>query len=162
MRKLSIRTLSATTALALVAAMASVAHASQPNVTVAIKAQDKVINQSPGSADLNHLKKLSTRAQAKKLVVDLTKLEKTAAHAITVVARSSTTSAQQQQGKADWLKGSREQDRGIRQLTVALKDVLAGNKTAAKAQSQKALKTLLAGTELGIKGDKLLGLPADD
>lgn len=162
MRTLGIRLISAGAALALIVGMAGVAQASAPNVVTAIKAQDKVIQRSPGWKELQHFKKVTTRAQTKKFIADLGKLAKTASRAVNVVSKASTSSARQRQGKADWVKGSREQTRGIRQLRTALKDALAGKKAAAKKELHTALKTILAGTTLGMKGDKLLGLPTSD
>jgi type IV secretory pathway TrbL component len=163
-RRLSIRTLSAFAAMSLVVAMTGVAQASSPNVVTAIKAQDKVISRTAGLKEFNHLdvKKLPARTRAKRLIADFGKLEKTAARGIAVVSKASTTSARQKQGKAFWIAGSREQTRAIRQLQSALKNVLAGDTTAAKTQYRKAIKTFLVGTILGIKGDKLLGLPDTD
>jgi hypothetical protein len=78
------------------------------------------------------------------------------------VAVSSTTSAKQREGKRLWVKGSREQNRGILELHAALRDLLIGKTAASKTESVKSAKALVAGTKLGIKGDKLLGLPTTD
>jgi hypothetical protein len=60
------------------------------------------------------------------------------------------------------VKGSREQDRGILELQTSLKDFIHGDKAAAKKHDIAAIKELVLGTKLGIKGDKLLGLPPSD
>jgi hypothetical protein len=157
MRNLSLRALSAGVALALTGGLAGAAQASPTNVVTAIKTQDEIITQTPGDKALRHLT-VNTRAQAKKLVVELGALEKTATHAVTVVSQSSTSSARQRQGKADWIRGSEEQNRAILELITAFKEALADNQ-AAKAEYTKATKLLAAGSALGAKGDKLLGLP---
>ena len=164
MRRLSIRTLSALAAMTFVVATTGVAYAGSPNVVTAIKAQDKVISSTPGWNELNHLnlKKLPARSRAKRLSADFGKLAKAAARGISVVSKASTTSARQRQGKAFWIEGSREQTRSIRQLQSAFKDVVAGNRTAAKMQYRKGITTFVVGTVLDIKGDKLLGLPDTD
>jgi hypothetical protein len=159
MRNLTIRCLALSAALALTGATAGAAQASSPNVVSAIKAQDKIINKAPAWKALNH--EPTSEAQVKKLISDLGSLEKLGAHAVAVVSRSSTTSAKQRQGKADWINGSREQDRGMLELGTALKDALAGN-AASVAEYNKGLDKIDAGTALGSKGDKLLGLPRDD
>jgi hypothetical protein len=145
-----------------VAGVASAAQAGSTNVVTAIKTQDAVIRHAPGFKVLSGKVKPKTRAQAVKFVADLTKLEKISAHAVDVVAASSTTSAKQRAGKQLWVKGSREQNRGILDLHAALRDELVGKTAASKTEAVKAAKALLAGTKLGVKGDKLLGLPTTD
>ena len=148
-------------AIALAGGITGTAQADQPNVVTAIKAQDKIMKQSPALKKINNLNGTS-KAQARKLVADLGKLEKLSEHAVSVVAKASTSDAKQRQGKQDWLKGTREQNRGLLQLRTALKSAIAGNKTAFKGEYTKALKTLISGAQLSAKGDKLLGLPTND
>jgi hypothetical protein len=147
--------------LVMIAGSAGVAHATTTNVVTAIKAQDKILKNSQGLKDLNHLK-VSSPAQIKKFVPDLTKLKNADAHAVTVVSTSSTTSPRQRQGKADWIKGSKEQIRGLLKVRSAFEDLLAGRKTAFKSDYVKGIKELEAGAHLGSRGDKLLGLPSAD
>ena len=160
MRNLTIRCLALSAALGLSAAIAGAAQASSPNVVSVIKAQDKILSKAPGWSAFSQ--QPTSAAGVKKLIADLDSLEKLGAHAIAVVSRSSTTSAKQRQGKADWLAGSREQDRALLGLGTALEDVLAGNGSASAAAYDKAIKLIDAGSALSAKGDKLLGLPSDD
>jgi hypothetical protein len=145
-----------------VAGVASSAQAGSTNVVTAIKTQDAIIKRAPGYKVLTGQVKPKTKAQALKFVADLTKLEKVSAHAVDVVAASSTTDAKQREGKRLWVQGSREQNRGILDLHAALRDLLIGKTAAFKTESVKSAKALVAGTKLGIKGDKLLGLPTTD
>jgi hypothetical protein len=68
----------------------------------------------------------------------------------------------QRAGQKDWVDGARELAHGFEQLTVALRDVERGDKTAAKREAVTAIKTIKAGDTLGTKGDRLLDLPSND
>jgi hypothetical protein len=160
MRNFTIRCLTLCAGLALTGAIAGAAQASSPNVVSAIKAQDKIISKAPAWKALKH--EPTSIAQVKKLISDIASLEKLGVHAVAVVSRSSTTSAKQRQGKADWINGSREQDRGLLELGTALKDALAGNGAGSAAEYTKGIAKVNAGTALGSKGDRLLGLPPND
>jgi hypothetical protein len=145
-----------------VAGVASSAQAGSTNVVTAIKTQDAIIKRAPGFKELSGQVKPKTKAQAVKFIADLTKIEKISAHAVDVVAASSTTSAKQREGKQLWVKGSREQNRGILEFHTALVDAVDQKSAAFKTEFLKATKSFTAGTRLGIKGDKLLGLPPTD
>ncbi len=162
MRTASKRVLSVGVAAVMAAGAASAAQASSTNVVTAIKAQDKIISKTIGYKELNGKIQAKTPAQARRLITNLDKLEKISAHSVDIVAASTASSAKQREGKQDWIKGSREQNRGLLQLDAALKDVLDKKVAAFKREYPKAIKTFAAGTKLGIKGDKLLGLPITD
>jgi hypothetical protein len=138
------------------------AHASSTDVVSAIKTANHVIDQTRGYKELIGKLTPKTKAQAERIVGDFTELEKVADHQVDLVAQSSTSSAKQVQGKRDWVQGSREQDQGILQFRDAFKDVIEGNEAAFKRDFVKGSKTFVTGTKLGIKGDKLLGLPSTD
>jgi hypothetical protein len=162
MHQLHRRVLPLAAVLAGVGGVASSAEAGSTNVVTAIRTQDAIIKRAPGYKVLSGQVKPKTKAQAIKFVADLTKLEKVSTHAVDVVAASSTTSAKQREGKRLWVKGSRGQNRGILDLHAALRDELIGKTAASKTEAVKAAKAFAAGTKLGIKGDKLLGLPVTD
>jgi hypothetical protein len=152
---------SAITACVLAGGGAGVAQAATPNVTTAIKAQDKAVKNSAVFKSLKHVK-VSTPAQAKALIPKYKALQLKLDHAATVVSKAAATGAQQKQGQKDWVGGVRDLAQGIGFLDVALKDAIDGNGSAAKTELAKAQKALSAGDALGTKGDELLGLPTDD
>jgi hypothetical protein len=162
MHQLHRRVLPFAAVLAGVAGVASSAQAGSTNVVTAIKTQDAIIKRAPGFKELSGKFKPKTKAQAEKFVADLVKLEKVSAHAVDVVAASSTTSAKQREGKQLWVRGSREENRGILEFHTALQDLIDHKTAEFKTDYVKAAKALVAGAKLGSKGDKLLGLPASD
>jgi dihydroxyacetone kinase-like predicted kinase len=149
--------LSATAMLAGTAA----AQAAATSVTTAIRSQDKAVRHNPAVKALAHFH-ANSPAQARKLIPEFEAASKAVNHAATVVSRASTSSAMQRAGQKDWVDGARELAHGFEQLTVALRDVERGDKTAAKREAVTAIKTIKAGDTLGTKGDRLLDLPSND
>jgi hypothetical protein len=141
--------------LVIVGVTATPALASSSNVVTAIKTQD-TLRRLPANKDLNaHLNSI-TAAQAKKLAPQIGPLVKASDHAIAVVAKSTTSSSHQRQGKALWIKASHEQERGILQYRTALEDLLAGKQAAFKSEHTKALNLIDASVVLSAKADQLL------
>jgi len=149
------------TACLLAVCTVGTAQASSTSVTAAIKAQDKIFKTSPAYKSLKDFK-LSTTAEAKKLVKEFKALRVAADHAATVVSEASASGAKQKQGQNDWVDGLREAATGMGMLNTALQDALDGKAAAAKTLLAKGQKGLDAGNALGDKGDRLLGLPTSD
>lgn len=145
-----------------VGASTSNAQASSTNVVQVIKSQDKIVRRMPAFAYLNAHLNTSSKAVAKKLVPELGPLVRASTRAIAVVARSSTSSARQQRGKAHWVKGSQEDNTALLQYRSALEDLIASKQAAFKATDARAQKLLAKGVTLSSKGDQLLGLSAND
>jgi len=145
-------------AACVVAGGAAGAAQAATSVTAAIKAQDKAVKNSAAFKSLKHVS-AGTPAQAKALIPKYKALQVKLDHAATVVSKASATGAKQKQGQKDWVDGVRELAQGIGMLDAALADAVKGNKAAAKSALTKAQKELVAGNNLGAKGDKLLGLP---
>ena len=79
-------------------------------------------------------------------------------YAIAVVAKSTTSSARQRQGKARWITASKEQERGILEYRTALEALLAGKQAAFKTEHTRALNLIAASLVLSAKADHLLGI----
>ena len=137
------------------------AVASGESVTAAIHAQDKAIKGSATYQDVQHFH-ASTVAQAKALIPKFAQLKSTLEHGASVVSGASATGSAQEQGQKDWVDGVREVAAGVGSFETGIKDLVAGNKTAAKTAVVKAEKLIKAGNLLSGKGDKLLGLPTRD
>jgi hypothetical protein len=120
------------------------------------------VRRMPAFAYLNAHLNTSSKAVAKKLVPDLGPLVRASQRAIAVVSLASTPSARQQTRKADWIKGSREDNTALLQYRSALQDLIAGKQSAFKATDAKTQALLAKGVTLSSKGDKLLGLSAND
>ena len=147
-------------AAAILAGQAATADAAS-SVTAAIKSQDTAVRHNPAVRALAHFQ-ANTSAQAQKLIPEFQAATKAFDHAATVVSHASASSAQQTAGQKDWVGGVRELARGFTQLSTALRDVVSGDRTAAQREAVTALKTVKAGERLGVKGDRLLGLPSSD
>lgn len=148
------------TAAVLIAGWAANATASSLTVTQAIKAQDRVIHANATYKSLKGFK-IDTAAEAAKAIPKYVVLQKLIDTAATSVAGATATAAQKT-GQKDWVSGARELAKGIGYFVTELNDVVHNNKTAAKTEAIKAEKLLSAGSVAGSKGDRLLGLPAND
>jgi hypothetical protein len=162
MRNVTSHCLSVAAALALTGSLAGAAQASSTNVVTAIKAQDRLVKRTPGFKTLNDNLNVKTVSAAKKAVPVIEPLVKASARAVRVVAKASTSSAQQRQGKADWIKGSEEEDRGLLEYRTALEDLIEGKHSAFKAMDTKAQTLIGKGVTIGSKGDQLLGISIND
>ena len=131
------------------------------SVTAAIKAQDHAVNHSSAIKKLEHFH-AKTPAQAKKLIPDFQAAVKKLDHAASVVSRAAASTAKQRAGRKDWVDGVRGLGRGFSQLVGALKDIGHSNPSAAKTAALAAQRTIIKAEELGVKGDRLLGLPTTD
>jgi len=161
MSHLKSRVVSLGVSVAVAAGASGIAQAKTTNVVQAIKTQDKVIKHSHAYKELQHFD-ATTKTQARTLLKSFSALRRKADHAATVVAAASTSSAQQKQGQRDWVDGVREVARGIGQFDTGIRDLIAGNKAAAKRELRKAERTVKAGNAIGTKGDRLLHLPTSD
>jgi hypothetical protein len=161
---LDVRTpcLSIAAALALTATLVATAQAASTNVVTVIKTQDALVRRMPDYKTFNENLNVKTVAAAKKVVPIIAPFEKASARATHIVAQASASSAKQRQGKADWVKGSNEADRGILEYLAALKDLIAGNHAAFQTGDAKAQKLIANGVTLGAKGDRLLGISINE
>ena len=122
----------------------------------AIKTQDRLIRRLPANKDFTAHLNAITVSQAKKLEPQIGPLVKASDHAIAVVAKSTTSSSRQRQGKTLWIKASHEQEHGILEYRAALEDLLAGKQAAFKTEHTKALNLINASVLLSAKADGLL------
>jgi hypothetical protein len=162
MRNVRSQCLSIAAALALTASLAGAAQASSTNVATAIKTQDRLVRRTPECKTFNANLNVKTVSKAKKVVPVIEPLEKAAARAVRVVAKASTSSARQRRGKADWIKGSEEVDRGMLEYRTALEDLIAGKQSAFKAIDARAQTLIDKGVTLSSNGDQLIGISIND
>lgn len=156
------RTIALSVGLLALGAASGSAAAAPRNVVAVIKAQDKIIHRMPADRYLNEHLNTSSKPVAEKLAPELGQLYTASQHAVSLVATASTSNARQRQGKADWIKGSREDDRGLLQYRAALRDLIAVDQAAFKREKAISTKTIGAGLILSAKGDKLLRISIND
>src|SRR5579871_332324 len=137
------------------------AQASSKGLVQAIKAQDRVVANSPAYRQLQHFD-ANTPAQAKALIPKFAALESKIRHAASAVSAASTTTSTQQRAQSDWVTGARQEATGIGEFETGFKDLIAGRKATAKAEVTKGAENIKAGDVLSAKADKLLGLAPGD
>jgi hypothetical protein len=94
-----------------------------------------------------------------KLQAGVAKLDGALRKAAAEVSTQRASSAQGKRGEADWLEGIHKAAQGFGDLDVALGEVKAKRKTAAKTELLKAAALVKEASPLVRKGKELLGLP---
>lgn len=140
-------------------AMGGIARADDAGVKAAIVRADRTLAHTPQLAKFEKGLKLNTPAKANKAIKELQPVVRKLRRVANDVAKTSASTAAGATGRRDWLAGTRDLARGLSQLVVSLRDIANGDKTAAKAEALKSLKTVVAGAKLDLKADKALGLP---
>jgi uncharacterized protein (UPF0210 family) len=143
--------------VAMFALLGGVAAARGLTVTQAVRAQDKLVRDSPGYKTLQDFRTITTATQAEQAIPGLNALEKLLAHAANTIANASA-GASQKTGQKDCVSGVRLFNNAVGMFVIALTDSAQGKSSAAKTEATKAFKLIRSGNMIGIKGEKLLHL----
>ena len=153
------RALAAGATVAVMAATAGPALASAPAdpVVAAIKSQDQAL-KATSKIQVLAKKKIANATEAKQAEPVVHGVIAKLNHAADVVAQAQAPTSQDKRGQKEWVTAIHHLAKGFGEYDVALKDLIAGNKSGAQAEAVTFEKTIIAAGKLGMKADKLLGV----